>query len=745
MESNEEGAYLKMQENSPSIELSIVAPCFNEEANIENLVARIKSAMLKHSINYEIVLVNDGSTDKTWDQISKTALVERQLNGVNSLTNVGIADAWKLGVSNASGKYVCLIDADLQNLPEDIPRLYEELMSSHADFVQGFRSSIGRTEGYRLLVSRILNFLLNVAFSDNAKDNKSGFIIGPKHALQDAMSYKKRYRHFQTFIRVSARAKGYTFCEKETLFASRNAGTSFLSGWKGVIVPLQVLIDIPRALFEFGRGSGDPRDGSLLAFVKPEIAHKHPYKGWRKIFFEAYFATMPTHKWLITRNAKTIYFQLKQSENFSKHQVNQMQIEKLNRLIHHASRKVPYYRLKFDEIPGNFYLTDLDDIGRYPLLSKEDVRQNLYFDLFSIEHNKKNMHRISTSGSTGEPFTTYADRYQLEVRFATTLRALEWTGWRFGDKQARLWHQTLGMSKSQIIRERIDSWFMRRLFIPAFDITGRNLEGFVNKIRSHKPVLVDGYAESLNFLASYVKDGNDAGFSPLAIMSSAQALPDNVRDHIEKGFDTRVFDKYGSREFSGIAYQCKASRDHHVMAESYIVEILVEGRPAQPGEVGEIVITDLNNYSVPLIRYRIGDLATAVDDSIPCECGVNFPRIGEIQGRTQAIVHCANGTWMPGTFFAHFFKDYEPTVRFFQIHQSKPGIFTLKIVKGSSWSVQTFDNLTDRLKEYVGDNTEIKVEYVDEIPLIKTGKRSPVVSELPLDFQSISQSALGKD
>ena len=89
------------------------------------------------------------------------------------------------------------------------------------------------------------------------------------------------------------------------------------------------------------------------------------------------------------------------------------------------------------------------------------------------------MLRVATSGSTGEPFVTYADRYQLEMRFATTLRALEWTGWRFGDRQARLWHQTLGMSRSQIARERIDAWFMRRLFIPAFEIAPDTIEDYV--------------------------------------------------------------------------------------------------------------------------------------------------------------------------------------------------------------------------------------------------------------------------
>jgi phenylacetate-CoA ligase len=727
---------------SSRAEISIVAPCFNEKDNVNYLVERITTAMNKADIDFEIVLVNDGSTDHTWKVIAECASRYPNVVGVDNGRNLGISESWKSGVSAASGKYVCLIDADLQNLPEDIPRLYDDLMGSHADIAQGSRSSIDRNDGLRFFVSRVLNFALNVTFSDNASDNKSGFVLGPRHALMDALSFRGKYNHFQTFIRVSARSKGYSFCEVETLFATRFAGESFLRGWKGILVPFQVFLDIPRALIEFGRGVGDSRDASLLPLVSHNSKFEHPYTGFRRLFFELYFATMPFHKWLIRRNARSIYLQLKQSEKFSKEAVIQLQIDKLNRLLHHASYKVPFYRKRFTQ--GNFetHINVLDDLGLLPLLSKDDVRQNLYFDLFSSTHNKKEMHKISTSGSTGEPFTTYADRYQLEVRFATTLRALEWTGWRFGDKQARLWHQTLGMSKTQIVRERVDSWFMRRLFIPAFDIKNENLEKFVSQIRKHNPVLVDGYAESLNFLATYVSSGRSAGFAPAAIMSSAQALPDNVRKTIEEGFDTRVFDKYGSREFSGIAYQCGASPDHHVMAESYIVELLVEGRKALPGEVGEIVITDLNNFSVPLIRYRIGDLAVAVDETKPCPCGNNFPRIGAIQGRTQAIVHCANGTWMPGTFFAHFFKDYEPVVRFFQIHQKQKGSFDLKVVKGSSWNESLFEALLNELSKHIGVGTQVNVVYVEEIPLVRTGKRSPVVSEIPLDFQSVNQQQL---
>jgi phenylacetate-CoA ligase len=117
----------------------------------------------------------------------------------------------------------------------------------------------------------------------------------------------------------------------------------------------------------------------------------------------------------------------------------------------------------------------------------------------------------------------------------------------------------------------LDALMMRRLFIPAFEISPSNVRTFVEKIAKFQPVLVDGYAESFNFLASYVRAGGTPGFSPRAIMSSAQALPSNTRELIEAGLNTKVFDKYGSREFSGIAYECEAHSGHHVVDECYVV------------------------------------------------------------------------------------------------------------------------------------------------------------------------------
>lgn len=466
----------------------------------------------------------------------------------------------------------------------------------------------------------------------------------------------------------------------------------------------------------------------------------------RRIRQDLYFLTMPIHAWMLTgRGTRRHHRSLKESEFWPEGDLRKLQLDRLRALILHARTTSDFYRQRLSEVNVTEHdITDLTSLTKIPLLSKSDVRSNLDRGLLSTSFRQQELHRINTSGSTGEPFTIYANRNQLEVRFAATLRAMQSTGWDFGDSQVRLWHQTLGMTRSQVLREKVDAWLLKRTFIPAFEFSPSSIDRFIRTVESKKPVLIDGYAESLNFLASYLNSGKSLDIAPRAVVSSAQMLPMQTRRSIETHLNTRVFDKYGSREFSGIAYECVEGAGHHVVDECYIVEVLVDGRPAKPGEIGEVVITDLFNYATPMIRYRIGDLAVAVDPTSPCRCGRAHSRIGEIQGRTQAIVHCANGTWMPGTFFAHFFKDYEAVVRFFQIEQFSPGAFVLNLVKGDAFSDEGVREMLHSLSAYVGSTT-IDVQIVESIPLVRTGKRSPVVSHVPLDFQMLQSTRRDKD
>ncbi len=707
--------------------ISIVVPCFNEEGNLSALLERIDSSLI--SIEHEIILVDDGSSDETYVVGCRLANKFKHVSMVRHNINQGIPEAWKTGIANSTFELICLIDADLQNPPEAIPEMYEHLIATQVDFVQGARSSIGRLKDQRMLFSRTLNFLLNQLFSQKSRDSKSGFIIGYKYAFNDVLNYKRSYRYFQTFLGVAARNKGYKVLEIETLFQSREIGKSFIANKKSILVILGVLLDFYPAILEFKNKE------NFVGETHIEVKKLRQKNLLRQIRFDLYFRTSFLHKWIISSNAQSLYYWLKATEYLSQDELKRLQEKRLKRLIFHSYHHVPYYKRKFNAHGIN--IQEFNSIEQLPFLTKSDVRKNIHFSMFSDSHNKKQMHRIQTSGSTGQPFVCYADKFQLEMRFATTLRALEMTGWRFGDKQLRLWHQTLGMSKKQAIQERIDAIFMRRTFVPAFEMTSDSVRKLFKLIERKRPILVDGYAESLNFLAS----GTDLSlnFSPTALMSSAQQLTADTRYKIESKFSSKVFDKYGSREFSGIAYQCTHSENHHVQEESYLVELLVDGRPAQPGEVGEIVITDLNNFSVPLIRYRIGDLAVAVEQT-SCPCGRSHMQIGEITGRTQALVACSNDVWLPGTFFAHFFKDYDFAIRHYQVFQAEYGSFELRIIPTARYNNNIEEQIITELQKYTSAKTSIQVKLVNEIPMEKTGKRTPVISLVSQDYQSLASN-----
>lgn len=721
-------------------DLTVISPCFNESANVKELVERLQRIFQTKNLRAEIVLVNDASTDNTGELIKE--LVRQYPNVVAKYHqyNQGIARSWKTGLAAAQGVYVCLIDADLQNLPEDVWRLYQEICFSKADLVQGWRSHIGRLSRTRIFLSRLLNFLLNFLFSMQLKDNKSGFVLGRKEVLQDILTHKYSYHHPQTFIAVAAKTKGYSIREVETLFQDRLLGRSYFSGvWSTLKVSLQTFSDVFKGFFEFRLAR--TFDSALRDFLKKNPPQKQdaPLSLCRSLYFKLYTALFPLHHWFISYNAPGYYQDLKKSQWLPKEKIKEYQEQKLRQLIVHAYHHIPFYRELFEK--NNLRPEDIqaiEDLPKLPTIDKKTVRENFYFFL-SNNHDKRNIQKMRTSGSTGEPFMVFGDKRQLELRWAATQRSLEWTGWWFGNRQVRLWHKYLGMRPLEVVKEIFDAFLTRRRFIPAYEITDANLQRYVHKIMRFKPILLDGYAESFNFLARYLKLTNAfefyQGFKPKGIMTSAQTLPEESRKIIEEIFGCQVLDKYGAREFGGgIAYQCGQTQGYHVVAECNVVEIIKDGQPAKPGEIGEVVITELNNYALPLIRYKIGDLAVKVPDNYQCPCGRGLPLIGSIVGRMQSIVVGTSHQYIPGTFFNRVFFKHDSAVRQYQIVQERFGELLIKLVKANLFTDDVLKEILKDIKEHMGDDLNIEVEFVNEIPLGRTGKRQHCISYLdPLD------------
>jgi phenylacetate-CoA ligase len=190
----------------------------------------------------------------------------------------------------------------------------------------------------------------------------------------------------------------------------------------------------------------------------------------------------------------------------------------------------------------------------------------------------------------------------------------------------------------------------------------------------------------------------------------------------------KIFDRYGSREFGNIAHQCEKHSDYHINAERFYLEIVDEdGRPVREGEVGELVVTDLDNYGFPFIRYKIGDLASF--SATTCPCGRNLPGLKSIEGRSFDIIQGMNGNRLGGTFWTLLMRRTK-AVENFQVIQKEIDIIEIKVVKSADYSPHAIEDMLNAVHEKLGGPMHIDLTYVPYISPTKSGKRKFVVSEL---------------
>ena len=673
-----------------AIELSVIVPCFNEEGNLPELVERTERVFDRRGIAGEIVLVNDGSRDGTGAQIDTLAATRPHVIGVHHPTNRGITEGWRSGLAASRGRYVCTIDADLQYQPEAIAVLYREMCFSRADLVQGWRSSLElRRYDIRYYMSRGLDHLLKLAFGMHEHDVKSGFVIYRREAFEDILAHAAGYFYFQHMITVVAKAKGYSIRQVETLFLERRAGQSFISLFPGKMIA-RTFVDIARGVMEFRLR--ETKDQSLALALGT---------GGERTRTEGATAPLPGPR--VSHNAREYVGELERTQWLSADEIRQLQLKRLRRLLQHAYAHVGYYRELFSTagiVPED--VRSLDDLAALPVLGRQTLRENLYFDLFATTHDARRLVKITTSGATGEPTALFADPFQLDMRRAHALRALGWTGHRHPARRAR-WAR----SEADGLRGALRAAVARERLFPGAVLDGPLAARYADWVRRERPALVSGDAETFEVVAGLLaaagRDAHGAG----AVHTWGQTLTPDARALIERVFGCPVFDEYGTRELGPLAHECSAHRGHHVNAESYVLEIV--------GGTGEVVVTDLNSRSVPLIRYHVGDLAVATVE--PCACGRGLPVIERLVGRPATVVLGAQGRRIPGTVFAELFGEHEHAVLRYQVVQERADAVTLRLIRRSRFTPDTERAIRERVGRLLGPGVALELAFVDALPV----------------------------
>jgi phenylacetate-CoA ligase len=421
----------------------------------------------------------------------------------------------------------------------------------------------------------------------------------------------------------------------------------------------------------------------------------------------------------------SILAEMREVDKMNPDQVRDLQWKKLKRVLEHASLHVPYYRRVFKEIGASHEdIREPKDLLSIPLLRKQDIRENLK-DLIAETAHAKALYPEETGGSTGQNLFFYFDRQAFQARKAAVIRMNEWLDVRVGDRKASLWGLRFRESKREKISRAIKCWFDNTLYISAYRMDPETVARAARRLNRFKPDMLVAYPSSLYHFAR-LAGSTPAGMTPpKVIIASGETLYDWQRVSIEAALDSPVYNHYGCCEFSAVARECRRREGLHVAADRVYVEAVPMIGQAPGTEMTELVITGLDNYGMPFIRYAIEDLGSITWE--PCTCGLGLPRLRDVQGRVYDVIRAPNGNFLGGTFWGHILKE---GVEKFQVTQNKLDEVVITIVPTDRFGDGTKRYVLDKVREACGNEMKVIFDLKKDIDLTRSGKHRYIISNV---------------
>ena len=261
----------------------------------------------------------------------------------------------------------------------------------------------------------------------------------------------------------------------------------------------------------------------------------------------------------------------------------------------------------------------------------------------------------------------------------------------------------------------------QQIFLDTGHLDESKMAAFQKALIEFRPKIIQAYARSLAMFARFLRDRGLSPPQPHAIVTLAEVLEPADRQLIEEVFGCPVFNRYGCREVGVIASECPAHQGMHIAAEGLLVEIVQGNDPVRSGESGAILVTDLLNLGMPLIRYRIGDMGTWEEGQ--CPCGRGLPRLREVSGRVTDFLVGADGRLVSGVYLATYVVARRTSLGQVQILQEEPGRVRYRIKPGPSFQGRDdLDYLQRETTRYLGEGTLVDWEFTDNLGPEPSGK-----------------------
>jgi len=419
---------------------------------------------------------------------------------------------------------------------------------------------------------------------------------------------------------------------------------------------------------------------------------------------------------------------LRYQDTLTEKELKQLQKEKLSKLLFYAVNNSSYYtKFKdlYEEDPLKFLKT-------FPILDKETLRENTDEILTK---SKSDLVMQRSSGSSGLQTTVYFDKKEQSMQRAYQIRWWEWAGYKIGDPLLQT-----GITPKRGRLKKIKDLLFKTYYLPAFTHSEESVLNALKWAFTKNNVVLAGYASSLHVLAEMAKKNKQKLHFKTAI-SWGDKLFEHYRKNIEEIFATQVYETYASSEGFMIAAQ-KDLPYMYIMSTDVYIEILDDnGNEVPDGEMGHLIVTKLNNFSMPLIRYRIGDLAIKLPlENYPKQREYAYPLLQKVIGRDTDLIKTRSGKYMIVHSFTGIIEHY-PEIKQYTVLQNDLDGIVIQYIADKNFEIKILDKIEQKIRKSLQeDSFYIHFKEVDSITPTASGK--PQIIQSFLEKNTLSEATV---
>lgn len=404
------------------------------------------------------------------------------------------------------------------------------------------------------------------------------------------------------------------------------------------------------------------------------------------------------------------------------------QWQALRKLLQHAYDSSPFYRRRFDlaGLPPSRIIAP-SDLKQIPPLTREDLRNHLP-EIRSGFYPADELASAATGGTTDTPVPLLRDRESLREKTAIHWQFNLWAGLAPGDRVFRLWGARQDFNPNPSWRWKLyDRYLMRQVWAPTLLFNEEVLESYRQTLNRFRPRIIYAYPTPLALFCEYLKTCGRPHHHPISAICTAEPLLDQQRKIIEEALGCPTFERYATRDFGTVAAEC----EHHCGLHWNPAAVYVEYLPVEGAEVeglNEILVTDLLNYGMPLIRYRINDCVLLGPEE--CTCGRGYPLMRQITGRSTDVFRLPNGDVVPGVALTNRVLQVCPGLKKTQVIQETVKDFRVRYVPGPGFDFSQLELLKTKLRKFFPEQVSFTFEQVADIERERSGKTRFCISRV---------------